>query len=111
MTSSPAYQELMVEVLGQKGLSLDNVVTTPTAGQNVRPKSSLDRGHDSLSCKTSNARSPGKKSSHKVQSNILSSPARAGAHALPAELALASKVHGVVVITCETQSLLVIKDF
>ena len=42
----------MVDVLDKHGLSLDNISMTPTANQISGNKSSLDRGHDSLSCRT-----------------------------------------------------------
>lgn len=61
VASCSEYQEAMVEILTAHGLSLDSITTTPTLGQMiVRPKSSLDRGHDSLSCKTSKGKSHSK---------------------------------------------------
>ena len=53
IASSPENQEKVINILKHHHLSMDTIATTPTAREKMIVRGSLDRGHDSLICKTS----------------------------------------------------------
>lgn len=54
VSSTPVYQEKIVQILERHQITIDRITTTPTASEpTLEGKESMERGHHMLSCRTS----------------------------------------------------------
>ena len=90
IASSPENQEKVINILKHYHLSMDTIATTPTAREKMIVRDSLDRGHDSLICKTSGRKAKKKSPSRLAKVSQFAFPQKHALNGQPSFVAAAA---------------------